>query len=234
MSAGNYEATADIYAAVGIEDTYYLAYRAAADVLRNWRYSAQALDHGCGTGRSTRFLRDWGFRCVGVDVSEAMLRQARRYDSTGQYVQVGFDALPFGDCCFDLIFQSFVLVEIREQAKIIRCLSEFRRILKPSGILVIVTPSEEYYTHEWKSFVPLTNLGAPLPGAAVPVSLRGTSVVFYDSYWTHSDYESMFRAAGLTIRRHLSAKAHGTEPFRWYSELEHSCWSVYVAGSAPP
>jgi trans-aconitate methyltransferase len=48
----------------------------------------KALDFACGCGRSTRFLKTLGFGTTGVDMSAAMLANARRRDPGGNYLQV--------------------------------------------------------------------------------------------------------------------------------------------------
>ena len=47
---------ADSYASIGIEGTYYLAFRDLPEILAAHVSGRRALDFGCGAGRSTRFL----------------------------------------------------------------------------------------------------------------------------------------------------------------------------------
>lgn len=68
---------ADAYATLEFANAYYLAYRDLPAVIGKHVMGSTALDFGCGTGRSTRFLRDLGFAVSGVDISEEMLRIAR-------------------------------------------------------------------------------------------------------------------------------------------------------------
>lgn len=61
--------------------TYYLAYRDLPAIIS--QYVAQhvsgreALDFGCGAGRSTRFLKKLGFNAVGIDISSSMIQVAK-------------------------------------------------------------------------------------------------------------------------------------------------------------
>lgn len=46
--------------------TYYLAYRDLPAIITKYVTGRQALDFGCGAGRSTRFLKDLAIRIVGL------------------------------------------------------------------------------------------------------------------------------------------------------------------------
>ncbi len=80
------KARADAYAKLEFPGTYYLAYRDLPAVIGEHVQGTKALDFGCGTGRSTRFLRKLGFdSVVGVDIAEQMVVQARERDPQGEY-----------------------------------------------------------------------------------------------------------------------------------------------------
>ncbi len=81
---------ANAYAALEFANTYYLAYRDLPAILSNSVTGERALDFGCGTGRSTRFLEKLGFHVTGVDISEPMLRIARATDPSGDYRLVSY------------------------------------------------------------------------------------------------------------------------------------------------
>lgn len=231
VNNGSKNSTSRSYGAVGIEDTYYLAFREVARLLRELGVGHNALDHGCGSGRSTRFLRDWGFRAIGIDVDAGVLGAAKDRDPAGMYVRADGCALPFGNRSFDLVFQSFVFVEYRRKQNILTTLREFRRVLRAGGTAIVVTASEEYYSREWKSFRPSKSSMALTSGEQVAVELRGTDVVFNDTYWSSSDYEELFRNAGFAAALTL-AFGYSSEPFNWVSEKDFSCWSVYMLTGA--
>jgi ubiquinone/menaquinone biosynthesis C-methylase UbiE len=64
------------------------------------------LEVGCGTGHFTRWLAERGIEAVGLDISPAMLAQARRLEAPARccpYVRGDGLALPFPDRAFDLV-----------------------------------------------------------------------------------------------------------------------------------
>nr|NIO37073.1 methyltransferase domain-containing protein [Candidatus Bathyarchaeota archaeon] len=76
---------AEAYSKLEFPGTYYLAYRDLPNIISDHVKGTNALDFGCGTGRSTRFLRRLGFTAVGVDISEDMLKKAKELDPKGDY-----------------------------------------------------------------------------------------------------------------------------------------------------
>src|SRR5215472_185361 len=79
------EERARAYATLQFPGTYYLAFRDLSGLIRRHNHGSCALDFGCGTGRSTRFLRNLGLNVIGADVSQAMLDHARALDPSGEY-----------------------------------------------------------------------------------------------------------------------------------------------------
>jgi len=61
---------AEAYAKLEFPGTYYLAYRDLPEIIFEHVKGRKAIDFGCGTGRSTRFLQKLGFNAIGVDVAE--------------------------------------------------------------------------------------------------------------------------------------------------------------------
>lgn len=77
------------------------------------------LDFGCGPGHVLKWLSDFRFRQVGLDVSLTNLRNSRRV--TGAMVVMGSaDNMPFRDGVFDLITESAVLHHIANWKRVIR------------------------------------------------------------------------------------------------------------------
>src|ERR1700733_2010568 len=143
---------ADAYTTLELATTYYLAYRDLPAILARHVNGTRALDFGCGTGRSTRFLRKLGFDVTGVDVSESMLRIAGGIDPSGDYRLVpgdNFDEFRAGT--FDLVLAAFTFDNIPATLKTI-IFHDLRKLLTPTGTLVSIVSSPEIYTHEWASF----------------------------------------------------------------------------------
>jgi demethylmenaquinone methyltransferase/2-methoxy-6-polyprenyl-1,4-benzoquinol methylase len=100
---------------------------------------SKVLDVATGTGAQARAFAATGAEIVGIDLSEEMLRVARRKSrrSNPSYVHADATALPFEDGSFDVASVSFALHEmprsIRESV-----LREMRRVVVPGGTLVVV------------------------------------------------------------------------------------------------
>ena len=100
---------AEAYATLDFPGTYYLAYRDLPAIFDKHVTGRDALDFGCGAGRSTRFLKKLGFNVTGIDISSSMIEMARKADPRGNYQLVGdgdfscfarprFRSRPFGIC----------------------------------------------------------------------------------------------------------------------------------------
>jgi SAM-dependent methyltransferase len=143
---------ANAYATLEFANTYYLAYRDLPVVLAEHVIGERTLDFGCGTGRSTRFLRNLGFNVIDVDIADDMLRIARSLDSSGNYRLVPEDNLTeFAPETFNLIVSLFTFDNVPGTAKI-QLFSDLRESLAPAGTIVSVVSSPEIYIHEWASF----------------------------------------------------------------------------------
>src|SRR5262249_15218254 len=116
------------YAELGFEGTLYLAFRDIPAFLHKHVNEQKALDYGCGSGRSTRFMKALGFDTVGVDISHDMPKQARLKDTAGAYQHIQSGQLPFEDGTFDLIFSSYVLVETSTLDEMEKILRELKRL----------------------------------------------------------------------------------------------------------
>lgn len=101
MVSHDYEKFSKEYSKLGIIDTFYLGFRDIPFFVEKYVKGKLALDFGCGSGRSTKFLKELGFDTIGVDVNSNMVNQAKQIDSGGRYILINDSPLPFPDFSFD-------------------------------------------------------------------------------------------------------------------------------------
>ena len=108
-------------------------------MLSEARPDDRALDLGCGDGVFTGELAGVVRSVVGADVAEAALSRARgRHPGLYFHLVPITGPLPFADNSFDLVWSSEVIEHVADAA---RWLSEVRRVLAPSGRLLLTTPN---------------------------------------------------------------------------------------------
>jgi ubiquinone/menaquinone biosynthesis C-methylase UbiE len=101
------------------------------------------LEVGCGTGELLRFAgeRFPAASLTGLDPdSDALARARRKLDVAGREAElvVGHaESLPFPTGSFDLILSSLMLHHLDSHAKAL-ALAEWRRVLDPGGVLLLV------------------------------------------------------------------------------------------------
>ncbi len=95
------------------------------------------LDLGCGAGRHTRILEERWWT-VGLDLSMALLRVARREKTDAPYVRADMRELPFAADSFDLVVNLFTSFgyfdDDREHVRVLDCVNG---CMTPGGTLVI-------------------------------------------------------------------------------------------------
>jgi ubiquinone/menaquinone biosynthesis C-methylase UbiE len=113
------------------------------------------LDAACGTGYGTTILADAGSSGVtGIDLSaDAVSAAQKRLGDRGSVLQGDVGDLQFKDDSFDLIVCFETIEHVDDGAAVI---SEFRRVLRPDGLLLISSPNpgvypegNEHHVHEY-------------------------------------------------------------------------------------
>lgn len=227
------EIRAKAYAELEFPGTYWLAYRDLRDLFRRHVRGRRALDFGCGAGRSTRFLAGCGFETVGVDISEAMVTRARERDPGGEYLLI-----PDGDLSaldgrfFDLAFSSFTFDNVPGEGKRRSIFAALESLLSDDGRIVNLVSAADIYVHEWTSFSTRNFPENRTAGTGDTVRIVMLDVPdrrpVEDVFWTETDYERLFRAAGLRLLETHRPLGRPTDPFEWVSEEEVSPWSIHV------
>jgi ubiquinone/menaquinone biosynthesis C-methylase UbiE len=152
------------------------------------------VDIGCGTGRFLDFVKQAWPRLpvVGIDLSEAYLRHARRHLkrwSWTRFVVAKAEELPLPDASQDAVTSIFMLHELPPEvrrAMIIEC----ARVLKPGGRLVLLDSLQRGDEPDYDGLLERFPQNYHEP--------------YYASYLDES-FPALARAAGLTHRRDVNA-----------------------------
>ncbi len=226
------EVRAASYATLEFPGTYHLAFRDLPDLLGRPEPGALALDFGCGAGRSTRFLASLGYRTEGVDISEAMLVQARLRDPGGTYLRVpdgDLSLLP--DARYDRILSAFTFDNVQSATKGL-LFQHLARLLKPGGRLLNLVSSEALYRLEWASFSTHAFPGNrdPAPGDLVYTVMKDLEDArpIPDIFCPERDYLVHYAQAGLRRLRAHHPLGRPEEPFLWVNEAQVAPWRVDV------
>ena len=106
----------------------------------------EVLDAACGEGYGAALLAGAAARVVGVDLSPKTIEHARRrYAGAGhlEFRRADVSELPFEDASFDRVI-SFETIEHLSCQREMMC--EFRRVLRPDGVLILSSPDREVYS----------------------------------------------------------------------------------------
>src|SRR5260221_1598718 len=112
--------------------------------LPHLRPGISVLDCGCGPGTITRDIaqRIAPGRVVGLDfdgdqIAVAMAEAKAQDIANVEFRQGSVYAVPFEDSSFDAVFSHALLEHLKEP---VEAAAEFRRVLKPGGMLGVCTP----------------------------------------------------------------------------------------------
>lgn len=93
-------------------------------------------DLGCGPGHIGRYLADLGLPVVGIDLSPAMLEQARRLQPDIVFSTGDMTALDQSDGAFSAIVCFYAVIHL-PRAHVPTALAEMHRTLQPGGSLLL-------------------------------------------------------------------------------------------------
>jgi SAM-dependent methyltransferase len=185
------------------------------------------LDVGCGPGLAAATLSKAFSRVDGIDASPSFIETARTRCPHGTFVAGEMESLPYADQAFDAVtgFNAF-----QYAASPVRALREARRVVKPTGQVVIAVwgpPEMCDAAGHLKALGPLmppSPAGAPGPFAlsqetalkalAADAGLVPVDIVDVDCPWVYADLDMALRgmlSAGPVER---AIRASGIEKVR--------------------
>lgn len=109
---------------------------AALLALAPHRPGAQLLDAGCGTGWFSQFWRQRGHQVTALDLSAAMLQQARQQQAADRYLLGDIDALPIASDSMDLVWSNLA---VQWSSNLRAALRQFVRVTRPGGAVLFST-----------------------------------------------------------------------------------------------
>lgn len=106
------------------------------DLLKKISPKATILDAGCGIAKPvSKFLTQKKYNVIGIDISEEMVKKARKNVPKAQFKVMSMYDLKFPLKKFDAIISFFVILHL-EKSKISKVFKDFYRILKERGYLL--------------------------------------------------------------------------------------------------
>jgi ubiquinone/menaquinone biosynthesis C-methylase UbiE len=221
------------YSKLDFPGTYYLAYRDLPKIISKHSDGKNALDFGCGTGRSTRFLKNLGYEVLGVDCSEDMIRLAIESDPGGDYQLIdGKTFSGIGDKYFDIILSVFTFDNIPLKSQKTKLFLEMNRVINKNGIIINLVSSPEIYKNEWASFSTkdFPENKRAQSGDKVKIIMKDVEdqrpvedIIFFDD-----DYRKIYACAGLEVIEKYKPLGRDEEPYNWINETIISPWVIYV------
>jgi ubiquinone/menaquinone biosynthesis C-methylase UbiE len=154
------------------------------------------LDYGCADGGYAEALVAAGAsKVVGVDPEAPRIEEATRRQIPGtSFVQFDGHVLPFEDASFDGAFANETMEHVFNESE---SLAELHRVLKPGGILVVISPNR-WFPFEGHT----TRIGrwqsSPTPFIPWLPARLTASWVDARNYWPHQ-LRSLIRENGFTL-----------------------------------
>jgi SAM-dependent methyltransferase len=121
-----------------------------AEMMIALKYSAdffgkRVLDLGVGTGRTTRLLLPFCAEYVGIDLSDVMLKVARRQFPTAQLSVLDIREIgTFGPSRFDFVLGPHCILDAVSHSERVKMLADLHTIVAPGGLLVFSSHNRRY------------------------------------------------------------------------------------------
>ena len=100
------------------------------------RRFTQVLDAGCGPGGNSRLWREAGSHVTAIDLSPAMLDEARQQQAAHRYLVEDIEAIPLADAQFDLVWSHLA---VQWCSSLNRAAGELYRVARPGGKVAFTT-----------------------------------------------------------------------------------------------
>ena len=165
----------------------------------------RVLDLGCGNGRLLLVLREKKIDYIGVDISEKLIKIAKKNFPDKKFQLVSPLNFPFPENYFDKVFCIRVLPHIPSQELRLSFLKKIFKILKPQGILILSCWYLWNFKNKKNLFLVIRNCLLKILGrskldfgdALVPWQNK---IMRYYHFFTQSGLKKLVRGAGFKIK----------------------------------
>jgi SAM-dependent methyltransferase len=110
------------------------------------RERGTAADLGCGPGHVARYLHDQGVKMLGLDLSPEMIRWATERNPGIEFRVGDIRALDLPDASLAGVVAFYSVIHL-EPSELGTAMREFRRVLAPSGVLLVAFHIGEQTVH---------------------------------------------------------------------------------------
>jgi SAM-dependent methyltransferase len=210
-----------------------LAYRDLPAIINANAKGRLALDFGCGTGRSSRFLTKLGFDVCGIDISEEMILAAQSFDQKGEYLLIeptNFSSL--NKRSFDLVLAVFTFDNIPDEDQKLKNLQAIKNVMKEDACLIMLVSTPDIYVNEWASFSTRNFPGNWKAKSGDRVQIIMTDVddnrPVDDIMCSDESYRKLFKKVGFTVSGIHQPLGADNEGIEWLNERRIAPWSIYI------
>ena len=209
--------------------TAFLAFRDMSKIISKHIKGINALDFGCGAGRSSKMLKNCGLKVTGVDISSKMIDQAIKTSKDINYILLEKNCFKKIEGKYDLILISFVLMEVPSKQEIVILIKKLSNFLSESGKMIFIVASNDLYTKNWLSIETSsysnTNKNS---GDIVRVYLKDYQVTIDDYFWKESDCEEVFTESDMLILEKLKPLGIPSDGKNWVDECLYAPFAIYI------
>lgn len=155
----------------------YLEAPALISILKPLVSNKKVLDLGCGSGISSKKLIDINAKVVGIDISEEMIKIAKKSIANANFYVGNIENLPFNNQEFDVVSSSLALHYIEDLYPVF---CEVSRVLKKGGSFVF-------------------SIHHPFFNCRKKVIIDGETNYVFTSYFTKHKYEWSMLSGEMTL-----------------------------------
>lgn len=100
----------------------------------------RAVDVGCGRCLFTDIQPNWPFQIFAGDLDIGLIRERKKEVSQNFWYVSDVSHVPFRDEYFDALFAGEIIEHVSDPYPV---LAEWKRVLKPGGVIILTTPNRE-------------------------------------------------------------------------------------------